>query len=60
MYNYLDIKIEVTTSIPDHVSFFNNEVKSIAVSVKAGKDNIKGNLQLNYLEIGLFLSPFPF
>jgi hypothetical protein len=36
------------------------EVKSIAVSVKAGKDNIKGNLQLNYLEIGLFLlSPFP-
>ncbi|CAM2940741.1 PIG-L family deacetylase [Flavobacterium frigoris] len=47
MYNYLDIVPEVTTSIPDHVSFFNNENKKpIAVKVKAGKDNIKGNLQL--------------
>ncbi|MEZ7506544.1 PIG-L family deacetylase [Flavobacterium sp. Arc2] len=47
MYNYLDIVPEVTTSILDHVSFFNNgNKKPIAVSVKAGKDNIKGNLQL--------------
>jgi LmbE family N-acetylglucosaminyl deacetylase len=47
MYNYLDVVPEVTTSILDHVSFFNNgNKKPIAVKVKAGKDNIKGNLQL--------------
>lgn len=47
MYNYLDIVPEVTTSITDHVSFFNNgNKKPIAVKVKAGKDNIKGSLQL--------------
>jgi len=47
MYNFLDIVPEVTTSITDHVSFFNNgNKKPIAVKVKAGKDNIKGNLQL--------------
>ncbi|PKH69115.1 LmbE family protein [Flavobacterium sp. ALD4] len=47
MYNYLDIVPEVTTSIIDHVSFFNNGTKKpIAVKVKAGKDDIKGSLQL--------------
>jgi LmbE family N-acetylglucosaminyl deacetylase len=48
MYNYLDIVPEVTTSIVDHVSFFNTgNKKPIAVKVKAGKDNIKGSLQLD-------------
>jgi hypothetical protein len=28
MYNYLDVVPEVTTSILDHVSFFNNENKT--------------------------------
>jgi hypothetical protein len=38
----LDVVPEVTTSILDHVSFFNNENKKpIAVKVKAGKDNIE-------------------
>jgi hypothetical protein len=41
------------------MSPFLMEAKTIAVSVKAGKDNIKGNLQLE-LPIGLFLlSLFP-
>jgi hypothetical protein len=53
MYNYLDIVPEVTFQI---MSPFNNgSKKPIAVSVKAGKDNIKGNLQLELPEIGLFL-----
>ncbi|WP_413998565.1 PIG-L family deacetylase [Flavobacterium sp. W1B] len=47
MYNYLDIVPEVTTSILNKVSLFNNgKNKSIAVKIKAGKDNVKGNLQL--------------
>jgi hypothetical protein len=51
MYNYLDIVPEVTTSITDHVSFFNNgNKKPIAVKVKAGKDDIKGSLQLQLPE----------
>jgi LmbE family N-acetylglucosaminyl deacetylase len=51
MYNYLDVVPEVTTSILDHVSFFNNENKKpIAVKVKAGKDNIKGDLKLELPE----------
>jgi LmbE family N-acetylglucosaminyl deacetylase len=51
MYNYLDIVPEVTTSILDHVSFFNNGNKRpIAVKVKAGNDNIKGTLQLELSE----------
>jgi hypothetical protein len=48
MYNYLDIVPEVTTSILDHVSFFNTgNKKPIAVKIKAGRDNIKGSLQLD-------------
>jgi hypothetical protein len=41
MYNYLDVVPEVTTSILDHVSFFNNENKTDCCKSKAGKDNIK-------------------
>jgi LmbE family N-acetylglucosaminyl deacetylase len=48
MYNYLDIVPEVTSSILDYVSFFNSKNKKpIAVKVKAGKDNVKGTLQLD-------------
>jgi LmbE family N-acetylglucosaminyl deacetylase len=48
MYNYLDIVPEVTTSILNKVALFNNgNNKSIAVKIKSGKDNIKGNLQLD-------------
>jgi hypothetical protein len=49
----LDVVPEVTTSILDHVSFFNTENKTDCCKVKAGKDNI-GNLQLELPEIGLF------
>ncbi len=51
MYNYLDIVPEVTTSILNKVALFNNgNNKSIAVKIKSGKDNIKGNLQLDLPE----------
>ncbi|UFH34581.1 PIG-L family deacetylase [Flavobacterium acetivorans] len=47
MYNYLDIVPEVTTSIIDKVSLFNNgKSKAVAVKIKAGKDGVKGTLQL--------------
>ncbi|QBN18023.1 PIG-L family deacetylase [Flavobacterium nackdongense] len=47
MYNYLDIVPEVTTSILDKVSLFKDTKKKyIAVKVKAGKDAVKGDLQL--------------
>ncbi|MBC5838386.1 PIG-L family deacetylase [Flavobacterium muglaense] len=47
MYNYLDIVPEVTTSIINKVALFNNaNPKAVAVKVKAGKDNIKGDLRL--------------
>ena len=47
MYNYLDIVPEVTTSILDKVSLFKDpKNKTIAVKIKAGKDAVKGNLQL--------------
>ena len=47
MYNYLDIVPEVTTSILDKVSLFkDNKKKYIAVKIKAGKDEVKGDLQL--------------
>ena len=47
MYNYLDIVPEVTTSILDKVSLFRDtEKKYLAVKIKAGKDDVKGNLQL--------------
>ncbi|MDD5149946.1 MAG: PIG-L family deacetylase [Flavobacterium sp.] len=48
MYNYLDIVPEVTTSFIDKVLLFKNtEVKSVAVKIKAGKESIKGELQLD-------------
>jgi LmbE family N-acetylglucosaminyl deacetylase len=48
MYNYLDIVPEVTTGIINKVAFFNTDKsKPIAVKVKAGKDNISGNLKLD-------------
>jgi len=47
MYDYLDIVPEVTTSILDKVSLFrDNKKKYLAVKIKAGKDAVKGNLQL--------------
>jgi len=47
MYNYLDIVPEVSTTILDKVSLFKNtKRKYIAVKVKAGKDAVKGDLQL--------------
>lgn len=50
-YNYLDIVPEVTSSILDKVLLFNDaKSKSIAVKVKAGKDNTKGNITLELPE----------
>lgn len=47
VYNYLDIVPEVTTSILDKVSLFTTAKKKyIAVKLKAGKDDAKGDLQL--------------
>ena len=47
VYNYLDIVPEVTTSIIDKVLLFkDNKIKYVGVKVKAGKDAVKGNLQL--------------
>lgn len=47
IYNYLDIVPEVTTSILDKVSLFTTPKKKyIAIKIKAGKDNVKGDLQL--------------
>jgi LmbE family N-acetylglucosaminyl deacetylase len=47
MYNYLDIVPEVTTSILDKVSLFKDTKKKyVAVKIKAGKDAVKGDLQL--------------
>jgi LmbE family N-acetylglucosaminyl deacetylase len=47
MYNYLDIIPQVSTKIIDPISFFNDgNTKKIAVQVKAGKDNINGEVQL--------------
>jgi len=47
LYNYLDIVPEVTTSIIDKVMIFSsNKKKKVVVKIKAGKDAVKGNLQL--------------
>ncbi|MBF4505063.1 PIG-L family deacetylase [Flavobacterium sp. JLP] len=48
MYNFLDIVPEVTTSILEKVLIFKDtKSKMIPVKVRAGKDAIKGNLQLD-------------
>lgn len=47
MYNFLDIVPEVTTSILEKVLIFKDtKSKMIPVKVRAGKDGIAGNLQL--------------
>ena len=47
VYNYLDIVPEVTTSILDKVLLFKDtKIKYVGVKIKAGKDAVKGNLQL--------------
>lgn len=47
MYNFLDIVPEVTTSILERVLIFRDtKSKLVPVKVRAGKDNSKGNLQL--------------
>ncbi|AOW10340.1 PIG-L family deacetylase [Flavobacterium gilvum] len=48
MYNFLDIVPVVTTTIQDKVLLFTNtKSKYVGVTVKAGKNNIKGNLKLD-------------
>jgi LmbE family N-acetylglucosaminyl deacetylase len=48
MYNFLDVVPEVTISILNEVALFNsNSSKTIGVKVKAGKDNLEGDVQLN-------------
>lgn len=47
MYNFLDIVPEITTSILEKALIFkDNKSKMIPVKVRAGKDAVKGNLQL--------------
>jgi LmbE family N-acetylglucosaminyl deacetylase len=47
IYNYLDVVPDVTTAITDKVLLFKDtKTKQVSVKIKAGKDNIKGNLQL--------------
>lgn len=47
MYNFLDIVPEVTTSVLEKVLIFGStKSKMIPVKVRAGKDGVKGNLQL--------------
>lgn len=62
IYNYLDIVPEVTTSILDKVSLFASiKKKYIAVKIKAGKEGVKGDLELELPENWL-VNPksFPF
>jgi LmbE family N-acetylglucosaminyl deacetylase len=47
VYKPFDIIPHVTTSILDKVAIFNNDrTKTIGVKIKSGKDDIKGDLQL--------------
>ncbi len=47
MYQYFDVVPQVTSGIIEKVSFFKERrTKSIGVKIKAGKDNLKGNLVL--------------
>ncbi|MEO8533753.1 MAG: LmbE family protein, partial [Flavobacterium sp.] len=57
MYNFLDIVPEATTSILEKVLIFKDtKSKMIPVKVRAGKEAIKGNLQLD-LPKGWLVSP---
>ena len=50
-YSYLDIIPDATTAIINKVTLFkSNASESIAVKIKAGKDNIKGDLKLELPE----------
>ena len=47
VYNYLDIVPAVTSSIIEKVLLFKDtKSKAVAVKIKAGKDDVKGNIQL--------------
>lgn len=47
MYDFLDIVPEVTTTILEKVLLFKDtQTKTVAVKIKAGKDAVNGNLQL--------------
>ncbi|PWA04792.1 PIG-L family deacetylase [Flavobacterium psychrotolerans] len=51
IYQPLDIVPDVTTSILDKVTIFNDRgSKTIDIKIKAGKDNVKGDLQLELPE----------
>ena len=51
VYSYLDIVPAVTTSIAEKVLLFrNSKSKRVTVTIKAGKDDVKGNLQLEIPE----------
>jgi LmbE family N-acetylglucosaminyl deacetylase len=57
VYQPFDIVPAVTTSLQEKVTIFNDsKPKNISVSVTAGKDNVKGNLQLE-LPSGWTVSP---
>ncbi|QKJ63959.1 PIG-L family deacetylase [Flavobacterium sp. M31R6] len=48
MYNFLDIVPEVTTTIQDKVLLFpDTKPKYVGVTIKAGKNDLKGNLKLD-------------
>jgi LmbE family N-acetylglucosaminyl deacetylase len=48
MYNFLDIVPEVTTTIQDKVLLFpNTKSKYVGVTLKAGKNGLKGDLKLD-------------
>lgn len=60
MYEYLDVIPEASTSFEEKVVLFNsNNPRKITVGVKAGKDNLKGELQLE-LPQGWAVSPTKF
>jgi len=48
VYNFLDIVPEVTTTIQDKVLLFpNTKSKYVGITIKAGKNDVKGNLRLD-------------
>lgn len=56
-YSFLDIIPEVTTTILNKVTLFNtNSTEAVAVKIKAGKDNIKGDVKLE-LPVNWLVSP---
>ncbi len=51
VYRPFDIVPDVSTTIVDKVTIFNGaKTKTVGVKVKAGKDNVKGNVQLELPE----------